>query len=163
MKTSAALICVRCEIPIRPFPAAVFDGSVILTAEVPFRNRLAYRCTRCDKFSCACCCHPPELVKAMMKPDAIGLPHDFSTPFPGAACQACRGMVRPFEQDEVEEEREHFDENEPWTRGRRVLTAFFAILMLSIGFIWVMEGAWIRGVLLCMPGGAMLFAAVFSK
>jgi hypothetical protein len=162
--TTTFLTCARCGQPTRPFHESVIEGELEMPAELPFTARLAYKCTKCDRIFCAICCHPADLVKEMLQPGRFSLPVEVIGSHPKAACPECRARVRPCDTIDAESDAKPADdENKSWTLGQRVLTAFFAILMLSIGVIWVMGGAWIKGVLMCGVGGSLLFAAVFSK
>jgi hypothetical protein len=162
MSTTASLTCAGCRQPARPFPAALIDGEKEMLGEVPFRGRLAYRCTKCDETFCARCCHPPELVAAMLKPGAIGLPHDPSAPFPGAACPKCRGLIRPFGDDELEDEEGPADDK-PVTPGQRVGAGVFGLLVLVVSGASLIGGATVFGLLFGAFGLFMIGMAAFAK
>ena len=133
-----------------------------MLGEVPFKGRFAYRCTKCDETFCARCCHPPALVAAMLKPGAVGQPHDPSTPHSGAACPKCRGLIRPFGADEVEDVEEKF-EDKPITPGQRFGAGFFGLLVVGVAGLSMADGPSVFGVLFGALGLAMIGMAVFAK
>jgi len=139
------------------------NGRMDMEPSVPFTARLAYKCSKCDRIFCACCCHPAAVVKEMLQPGRFSLPEEFTGPHPEAACPECRRGVWPYDTAEAESDAEPaFDEKKPLTLGQRVIAALVAAFMLSIGVYCLTVGALIRGVLWCAAGSVALWV-VFSK
>ena len=144
------------------------NGRMDMEPSVPFTARLAYKCIKCDRIFCACCCHPAAVVKEMLQPGRFSLPEEFEGAHPQAACPECRWWVLPYDTNEAESDAEFdavpaFDENKPVAPGQRIFTGLFAIPVLAMAWFSLTSGGWIWGGICLLLGGGLLWAAVFSK
>jgi hypothetical protein len=136
------LTCDHCRQPARPFPPEEIDGrEVILTAEVQFVERLAYRCEGrggCGGIFCARCCHPAPLVAAMIEPGRLAPPEPDSAGS-GAKCPRCGAMPRRIRLGEAADEFSAPAKEEPVTWGQRLVLLGVGAFCLSIA-VWCFGG-----------------------